>query len=287
MLHVRSSRDVARLFRPTLSSAAANCREIFAWVCKRSGRGEMPTVTFSDVTIAMLHAGTISATFDSGAVSHMFRPSGLVVLPPGIPIALAYEDIDCTIIHLKPELLAAPELGNLSRLRLEPQLDPSDIPLTSLIGYVREQLEAGLPDGRMRLRTVGSTIVAHIMAYYAVDAAVESGLRGGLTPRQLRRVMRVMAAAAEDGFSLAELAEAADLSYWYLSHAYKVSTGEAPYQTYQRQRLERAKTLLTKTTMSMTTIAAELRYSSPSHFSTSFKRSVGLPPLAYRRRFGG
>jgi len=283
LLRVIRPRDITRLCHPALSSEAADCRGIFAWVYREQGSGRTPTIAFSDLTVAFLHAGTVAAEFDSGAVSHLFGPSGLAVLPPGMPMALTYADVDCTIIHLKPELLAPPELGDLSRLELIPQLDPSDLSLTFLAGYVREELQAGLPGGPMALQTVGSTIVAHIMARYAVTRTLKPGARGGLTPRQLQNVKQAMTAASEEEFSLADLAQAVGLSYWHFCRAFKQSTGEAPYQWFQRQRIERARQLLAENRLSVTSIAAELRFASPSHFSTAFKRAMGMSPRVYRR----
>jgi AraC family transcriptional regulator len=275
------SRQIARCFRPALSTEALKCRGIFGWVYKAEGRGQISPLVFSDVTVALLHQGTVSAKFESGAVAHMFRPSGLLVLPPGIPMAFAYEDVDCTVVHLKPELLAPQELGDLSRLKLIPQPDPSDHVLTTLTGCVRSQLEAGLPGGRMALETVGSSIVAHIMTLYAVET--EHFSRGGLTPRQLQKVRRMMGTAYEKYVSVNDLAEATGLSYYGFSHAYKEATGEAPYQTLQRLRMEHAKTLLRDTRLTLTQIAAELHFASPSHFSTMFKRMFGITPGMYRR----
>jgi len=282
LLRVRRPRDITRLFHPSVSSEAVGCRGIFAWVYKEQGRGRTPTLAFSDLTVALLHTGTVAAEFDGGAVSHLFGPSGLAVLPPEMPMALAYADVDCTIIHLKPELLAPPEMGDLGRLELIPQLDPSDLCLSFLASYVREQLETGLPSGRMALQTVGSSILAHVMGMYAIDRPPRQGRHGGLTPRQLHSVKQAIIAARDDEFSLAELAQSVGLSYWHFCRAFKQSAGEAPYRYFQRQRIARARQLLAENRLSVTRIAAELRYASPSHFSTAFKRAMGLSPRAYR-----
>jgi AraC family transcriptional regulator len=92
-----------------------------------------------------------------------------------------------------------------------------------------------------------------------------------------------MTAASEDEFSLADLAQAVGLSYWHFCRAFKQSTGEAPYQWFQRQRIARARRLLAENRLSVTSIAAELRFASPSHFSTAFKRAMGMSPRVYRR----
>jgi AraC-like DNA-binding protein len=284
LLRIRWPRDVTRLFRPAISSEGLGCRGIFAWVLDKQGSGRTPTVAFSGMTIALLHAGTVQGEFDSGAVSHPFRPSGLAVLPPGMPVALTYADVVCTIIHLRPELLAPPELGDLNRLQLMPQLDPSDLVLALLVTAIHDELHRTPQGRRMFFQTVGSAIVAHVMDRYAVPRTLNPGTRGGLTPRQLRIVKEAMTVARDDNFSLADIAQAAGLSYWNLCHGFKQSMGEAPYQWYQRQRIARAQQLLAENKLSVTQIAAELNYASPSHFSTKFKDAMGISPSLYRRK---
>ena len=47
-------------------------------------------------------------------------------------------------------------------------------------------------------------------------------------------------------------------------------------------RLSRAKQLLTETSLSITSIALELGFSSSQHFCAQFARGEGMPPTAYR-----
>ncbi|MFO1142146.1 MAG: helix-turn-helix domain-containing protein [Amaricoccus sp.] len=49
-------------------------------------------------------------------------------------------------------------------------------------------------------------------------------------------------------------------------------------------RARRAAELLRGTSASVTTIAAELGYSTPANFARAFRNATGLPPEAFRRR---
>ncbi len=60
--------------------------------------------------------------------------------------------------------------------------------------------------------------------------------------------------------------------------------GYGPKQMISRIRLETAQQLLANTTMPMRSIAAELGFSSPYHFSRSFKEHFRIPPSDYRRQ---
>ncbi len=60
--------------------------------------------------------------------------------------------------------------------------------------------------------------------------------------------------------------------------------GCSPKQMISRIRLETAQQLLTNTSLSVSAIATELGFSSPFHFSRSFREHFSLPPSEYRRQ---
>jgi AraC-like DNA-binding protein len=60
--------------------------------------------------------------------------------------------------------------------------------------------------------------------------------------------------------------------------------GAPPMQYLARWRLQRASRLLTDRAMSIAAAAAEVGYESQAAFNRAFKRYVGMPPGAWRRR---
>ncbi|RHQ00204.1 helix-turn-helix domain-containing protein [Roseburia sp. AM51-8] len=46
-------------------------------------------------------------------------------------------------------------------------------------------------------------------------------------------------------------------------------------------RIEKAKEMLTYNNISLTDLSAKLHFSTPSYFSSVFKKRTGLPPSAY------
>jgi AraC family transcriptional regulator len=92
-----------------------------------------------------------------------------------------------------------------------------------------------------------------------------------------------MQAGIATGFSLAELAQAADMSDFHFSRLFRKATGQAPSQYFIQLRMDKARRLLLNSPMSIIDIALEVGYSSPSHFAHLFKRHAGVTPGAYRR----
>lgn len=71
----------------------------------------------------------------------------------------------------------------------------------------------------------------------------------------------------------------------YLSRLFKKETG-MPLQKYMNtKRVEKAKNLLVATDISVSTIAQMVGYSHFSHFSTSFKKTMNMSPMDYRKKY--
>lgn len=78
-----------------------------------------------------------------------------------------------------------------------------------------------------------------------------------------------------------ELAARASLSTSRFAHLFREQTGMPPLKYVQIQRLERARTLLERTTLGIAEIAAEVGMD-PFYFSMRFKSRNGISPAGFR-----
>ncbi|HEY8301549.1 MAG TPA: helix-turn-helix transcriptional regulator [Jatrophihabitans sp.] len=82
-----------------------------------------------------------------------------------------------------------------------------------------------------------------------------------------------------------DLARAAGLSRAYFSRAFRAAFGESPHAYLLTRRLERAAALLRSTDRSVADICIAVGLESVGSFTSSFKRTYGRTPTAYRASF--
>jgi AraC-like DNA-binding protein len=100
--------------------------------------------------------------------------------------------------------------------------------------------------------------------------------------RHLLRAKDLIDARFRDPLDVPELARAAHLSPAHFSREFRRAFGETPHQYLLTRRLERAAELLRNTDHSVADICFDVGLTSIGSFTTSFGRSFGVSPTAYR-----
>lgn len=85
-----------------------------------------------------------------------------------------------------------------------------------------------------------------------------------------------------ENLSLPEMATMMGISVSYLSALFKERVHESPYTYYIFLKVQRACYLLWNSSMNIKTIAEELGYDDPYHFSRVFKKTMGVSPKIFR-----
>ena len=103
--------------------------------------------------------------------------------------------------------------------------------------------------------------------------------------RHLVRARDLADRAYAEPLTVADLARAAALSPAHFSRRFRDTFGVTPHGYLLTRRLERAATLLRNTDHSVARICAEVGLSSLGSFTSSFTRTYGHSPTAYRAAF--
>lgn len=99
------------------------------------------------------------------------------------------------------------------------------------------------------------------------------------------RMRQYIATHFAEPLTLEGVAALLRVSPYYAAHVFKRITGFSPIQYMIRCRIGEAQNLLISTDYPAAQIAAMVGYESAGHFSAIFAKTVGLPPIRYRRQY--
>src|SRR5213078_4814540 len=103
--------------------------------------------------------------------------------------------------------------------------------------------------------------------------------------RHLLRARDLADARYFEPLGVDDLARAAGLSRAHFSREFRAAFGESPHAYLLTRRLERAAALLRNTDRSVAEICFDVGLQSVGSFTTSFTRTFGRSPLAYREAY--
>jgi AraC-like DNA-binding protein len=110
------------------------------------------------------------------------------------------------------------------------------------------------------------------------------GWIAGLRDRYVGRTLSLLHAQPAHAWTVDELAKKVGLSRSALGARFHALIGAAPMQYLTRWRILLAATQLRDGNASILRVATDVGYESEAAFNRAFKRELGLPPAAWRRR---
>jgi transcriptional regulator GlxA family with amidase domain len=114
-------------------------------------------------------------------------------------------------------------------------------------------------------------------------AVTREEIRGGLSPWQVRKVIRHIETQLDQPIRNEELATLVRLNPSHFGRAFRNSFGEPPHEYLIRRRVERAQGLMLSTDAPLSAIALDCGLADQAHLSRLFRRIVGETPRAWRR----
>ena len=129
------------------------------------------------------------------------------------------------------------------------------------------------------------TIAAQLIRSYS-KAKLKGGGRSSSSARlspTLSEAVDYMTSNIDSAINLADIAQATNRSSSHIARMFRIELGMPPHRYLINLRVEKARRLLEKTSMSIAEIAYECGFAHQEHLTRLFRRHCGTTPAAYRR----
>jgi len=141
------------------------------------------------------------------------------------------------------------------------------------------------PGGEAVLERLSEMMFVDVVRRYLEGLAPEqTGWLAGLRDRYVGRALGLLHERPSHRWTIDELGDTVGLSRSALHERFAQLVGQPPMQYLAQWRMQVASQLLRQSTLNVASIALETGYESEAAFSRAFKRLVGVPPAAWRRR---
>jgi AraC family transcriptional regulator len=124
----------------------------------------------------------------------------------------------------------------------------------------------------------------HFVSSYGGVTISGPQFRGGLSALQQQRATALLEAHLDGGIALQQVAEACELSVSHFARAFKQTFRRPPYKWLTELRVDRARDLMTNSSLPLADIATQCGFADQSALNRSFKRIHGVSPGVWRRR---
>jgi AraC family transcriptional regulator len=250
--------------------------------------GEMPSRTNKNHHVFVPLAGSVTIEGETEDGTPMIRrPSAgqISVTTPGVRYSANWqEELEYVMVNLSQDFIARATIDFKTNkdAKIVPVCGPQDALIRSIGQALAAELDSGQPNGKLYAESLVNALAVHLLRHYSTDSVVADIQFGGLPAHRLRRVTEFIDGNLENDLSLAEIAQAADLSPYHFARSFKQTTGMTPIQFLMQRRIEYAKFMLTESELPIVEVGLSAGFKNQSHFTTLFRKFTTMTPKAYR-----
>nr|WP_242050579.1 AraC family transcriptional regulator [Oculatella sp. FACHB-28] len=156
--------------------------------------------------------------------------------------------------------------------------------IQSIISTLKAEAEIEGIGSHLLVDSFKTTLAIHLLRHYCTTKPNLSNNSGSLSQAKLRQVTDYINEQLHQDLKLSEIAAIAQLSPYHFLRLFKQSTTLTPHQYILQRRVERAKSLLQHSELSIAQIATRVGFADQSHFTRCFKRALGMTPKQWQGR---
>lgn len=229
-----------------------------------------------------------------GDSEEAFGPTDLVMVGPSLPHAWKSKDVTNHVITIQfsQELSQYPMLSKRIFAPIRQLLQDAENGL-SFEGPEQESIKEQIISLTRMQGFQSVTAFLNILSTMAnanrkrlVSGLFESDLGSSTKSRRIAKVCEYIDQNLDKDLSLAEVAALVNMSESAFSHFFKKRTGLSYINYVNNQRIARACTLLSDTTLSASEICYDCGFNNKSNFIRIFRKKKNMTPIEYRKFIG-
>lgn len=238
----------------------------------------------------------ISCMEEAGEKIYELREGEYILIEGNIPHKLTVEkETPCRMLNLEGRELWAKEVSFFQSLTKEEGMRSFLEQESSVIagrddGRLHETLSELIRELKERKRKKEASLLADLlmvqMLIHLKRQWAERKKNEGNISFYIRQAQEYLEENFDSDITVAQVAEAVNLSEGYLQRLYKKEKGISLMDKVLWMRIEKAKLLLENSTLPVIDVAIAAGFNSRQHFSSTFTRLAGCSPAAWRKSKG-
>jgi AraC family transcriptional regulator len=247
-------------------------------------------VDMRDHVIGVHFAGAVNLLQQRNGrpVTRLVRPGDVTITPAGEPKRFQHGGDNMVILlKLAPsyvQTVAGDEYAvDPTRFELQEVFCAPDPELVHLGTAMLRGLEQERMASSLYIDSLATRLTLHLMRHYSTANVHDERPVAKLPQHKLQRAIEYIDANLRSDLALRDIAHVLAMSPGHFAHAFREATGLSPHRYVLARRVERAKSLLCNTDLSIIDIAERIGCASHSHFTVMFHRMTGQTPRDYRR----
>lgn len=191
-------------------------------------------------------------------------------------------------LQLPPDLMNTLIPDERNYIRINTCMPIEDATLLTFAVAIRDELDRGCTSGRMFAQGLSMAFAGYVQARYGVETSAMDvrHTSGRLSQRELAQVTEFIDENMARDIGVDALSSILALSPSRFSRLFAATTGVSPYRFLQRQRMNRALSLL-RGRYTLAEISQVVGFSSQSHFTQVFRKQIGTTPARLRAELVG
>jgi AraC family transcriptional regulator len=187
------------------------------------------------------------------------------------------------IFDLETEVLsaAADDLGARGAITLN-KYSGSDPAIEQLARLAQSEVLGDHQESHFYLESICHVLLSHLIRVHTIRNLNDNRHRG-FSDVEMLKIKDLIDQHMESGFTIGVLAEYLGCRPQVFVERLRLATGLRPWQFVQERKVNTAKRLLARRSLSIAEIAAITGFTDQSHFSNAFRRLTGSTPGSYRK----